>query len=139
MITEGVGAMTINTANNLQRNQFCKQGMCWKGEMFLYVMFLFFSRSCYLGEGEVAFFSAKRWDRRNTADLIEAATPCHDAVVVGSYLVLNPLRLTILTSKSKDYTTTLQHAVQRPNNFLIGSSMEIRYSAILQKLYLLDG
>ena len=30
------------------------------------------------GEGEVAFFSAKRWDRRNRADLIESATPCHD-------------------------------------------------------------
>ena len=29
------------------------------------------------GEGEVAFFSAKRWDRRNRADLIESATPCH--------------------------------------------------------------
>ena len=26
------------------------------------------------GEGEVAFFSAKRWDRRNRADLIESAT-----------------------------------------------------------------
>ena len=36
------------------------------------------------GEGEVAFFSAKRWDRRNRADLIESATPCHDAQVVGS-------------------------------------------------------
>ena len=31
------------------------------------------------GEGEVAFFSAKRLDRRNRADLIESATPCHDA------------------------------------------------------------
>ena len=31
------------------------------------------------GEGEVTFFSAKRWDRRNRADLIESATPCHDA------------------------------------------------------------
>ena len=35
------------------------------------------------GEGEVAFFSAKRWDRRNRADLIDSATPCHDAQVVG--------------------------------------------------------
>ena len=35
------------------------------------------------GEGEVAFFSAKRWDRRNRADLIESATPCHDAQVMG--------------------------------------------------------
>ena len=33
------------------------------------------------GEGEVAFFSAKRWGRRNRADLIESATPCHDAQV----------------------------------------------------------
>ena len=34
-------------------------------------------------EDEVAFFSAKRWDRRYTADPIESATPCHDAHVVG--------------------------------------------------------
>ena len=46
------------------------------------------------GEGEVAFFSAKRWDRRNRADLIESATPCHDAQVVGPYRDSNPLRLT---------------------------------------------
>ena len=35
------------------------------------------------GEGEVAFFSTKRWDRRNRVDLIESATPCHDAQVDG--------------------------------------------------------
>ena len=29
------------------------------------------------------FFSAKRWDHRNRADLIESATPCHDAQVGG--------------------------------------------------------
>ena len=38
-----------------------------------------------VGEGEVAFFSAKRWDRRNRAGLIKSATPCHDAQVLGSY------------------------------------------------------
>ena len=49
-----------------------------------------------VGEGEVAFFCAKRWgDRRNRVDLIEFATPCHDAHVVGSYRVSNPLRLTV--------------------------------------------
>ena len=37
------------------------------------------------GEGAVAFFSAKRWDRRNRADLIKSATPCHDAQLVGLY------------------------------------------------------
>ena len=56
-------------------------------------------------EGEVAFFSAKRWDRRNRAVLIESSTPCHGAQVVGSYQVSNPLRLTVLTSKSADWTT----------------------------------
>ena len=35
------------------------------------------------GEGEVAGFSAMRWNRRNRADLIESAAPCHDAQVVG--------------------------------------------------------
>ena len=29
----------------------------------------------WIGEGEVAFFSAKRWDRRNRTDLIESVTP----------------------------------------------------------------
>ena len=61
------------------------------------------------GEGEVAFFSAKRLDRRNRADLIESATPCHDAHVVGPYRDSNPLRLTILAAMSEDYTTAPQH------------------------------
>ena len=61
------------------------------------------------GEGEVAVFSAKRWDRKNRADLIEFAAPCHDAQVMGSYRGANPLRLTVLASKSEDYTTAPQH------------------------------
>ena len=65
------------------------------------------------GEGEVAFFSAKRWDRRNRADLIESATPCHDAQVVGLYRDSNPLRLTILAAMSEDYTTAPQHLLNR--------------------------
>ena len=66
------------------------------------------------GEGEVAIFSAKRWDRRNRAGLIESATPCHDAQVVGSYRGLNPFHLTVLTSKSEDYTTAPQHLQWSP-------------------------
>ena len=31
------------------------------------------------GEGEVGFFSAKLWNRRNGADPIGSATPFHDA------------------------------------------------------------
>ena len=61
------------------------------------------------GEVEVAVFSAKRWDRRNRADLIESATPFHDVQVMGSYRGSNPLRLTVLASKSEDYTTAPQH------------------------------
>ena len=61
------------------------------------------------GEGEVAFFSAKRWDRRNRADLIESATPCHDTQVVGHYRDSNPFRLTVLAAISEDYTTAPQH------------------------------
>ena len=58
------------------------------------------------GEGEVTFFSAKCWDRRNGADLIASATPCHDAQVVGPYRDSNPLRLTVLlAAMSEDYTT----------------------------------
>ena len=55
------------------------------------------------GEGEVGFFNAKRWDRRSRADLIESATPCHDAHVVGPYRLSNPLHLTVLATKSEDY------------------------------------
>ena len=61
------------------------------------------------GEGEVALFSTKCWDHKNRADLIESATPCHDAQVMGSYRGSNPLRLTVLASKSEDYTTAPQH------------------------------
>ena len=68
------------------------------------------------GEGEVAFFSAKRWDRRNRADLIESATPCHDAQVVGLYRDSNPLRLTILAAMSEDYTTAPQHLLLVSHN-----------------------
>ena len=50
------------------------------------------------GEGEVAFFSAKYWDRRNRVDLIESATPCHDAQVIGPYRDSNPLYLTIFAA-----------------------------------------
>ena len=60
-------------------------------------------------EGEVAFFSAKRWDRRNRADIIKSATPCNDAYVVRSYRVSNPLHLTVLAAMSEDYTTAPQH------------------------------
>ena len=67
-------------------------------------------------EGEVAGFSAKRWDRRNRADLIESATPCHDAQVVGLYRVSNTVRLTVLAAISMDYTTVPQHFLS-----LIGS------------------
>ena len=67
------------------------------------------SLSISAGEGEGAFFSAKRWDRRNRADLMESATPCHDAQVVGSYRVSNPFHVTVLAAKSEDYTTASQH------------------------------
>ena len=67
------------------------------------------------GEGEVAFFSAKRWDRRNRAGLIESATPCHDAQVVGPYRDSNQLRLTVLAAMSDDYTTAPQH-LQEPKS-----------------------
>ena len=49
-------------------------------------------------EGEVSFFNAKHWDRRNRADLIESVTPCHDARVVGPYRDSNPLHLTVLAA-----------------------------------------
>ena len=67
-------------------------------------------------EGEVAFFSAKRWDRRNRADLIESATPCHDAQMMGLYRDSNPLRPTVLAAMSEDYTTAPQHLQRQGQN-----------------------
>ena len=67
--------------------------------------FYFYIESAFLklnfkGEGEVAVFIAKPWDRRNRADVIDSETICHDAQVVKSYRVSNPLHLTVLASKS---------------------------------------
>ena len=62
------------------------------------------------GGGKFAVFSAKGRDHRNRAGLIESATPCHDAQMVGPYRGSNPLHLTVLTSKSEDYTTAPQQA-----------------------------
>ena len=61
------------------------------------------------GEGEVAVFGAKRWDSRGSEALIKSATTCHDAHVVGSYRVSNPLHLTVLTAKSEEYATAPEH------------------------------
>ena len=66
-----------------------------------------------IGECEVAFFSAKRWDRRDRADLIESTTPGHDAQVVGPYRASNLLRLTVLAAMSEDYTKEQQHLQDR--------------------------
>ena len=57
------------------------------------------------GEGEVKVFSTKRWDHRSSEALIESATCCHDAQMVGPYRVSNPLRLTALAAKSEESTT----------------------------------
>ena len=63
-------------------------------------------------ESEVVAYSAKRWDCRYRADLIESATPCHDAQVVGPYWVSSPFRLAVLAAKSEDYTTAPQRLQQ---------------------------
>ena len=60
------------------------------------------------GEGEAAVVGAKPWDRRSSETLIESTTRCHDAQVVGPYRVSNPLRPTVLTGESEDYTTVPQ-------------------------------
>ena len=70
------------------------------------------------GEGEVVFFSAKRWDRRNGADLIESLTLCHDPQAVWPYQDSNPLCLTILAAMSEDYTTVPQHLLVVQSNKL---------------------
>ena len=57
------------------------------------------------GEGVVAVLSAERWDRRSRADLIECATPCHDAQVLGLDEGSSSVRSTVSAAKSEDYTT----------------------------------
>ena len=41
-------------------------------------------------------------------DIIESATPCHDAQVIKSYRESNQLCLTVPAAKSKNYTTAPQ-------------------------------
>ena len=65
--------------------------------------------SLFLNEGEVAVFSAKRWDPKSSQALIESAIPCPDAQIVGPYWVSNPLHLTVLAVRLEDYTTVLQY------------------------------
>ena len=55
-------------------------------------------------EGEVAFFSAKRRDGRNRADLVESASSCHYA------------------HKSEDYTTTAPQPLYHVHFDLLGMS-----------------
>ena len=60
-------------------------------------------------ESEVVAFSAKCWDRRIRADIIEPMTPWHHAQVVEPCGVANLLCLIIVTSKSKDYIAAPQY------------------------------
>ena len=59
-----------------------------------------------IGESEVAFSTQSCGICRNRADLIESATSCQDAQVVGP---CHPSRLTVLAAMSEDYTTAPQH------------------------------
>ena len=58
--------------------------------------------------GEVVFFTAKHWGHRNRANLTKSMTQ-----EVDSYGVWNPLRLTILPSKSEDYTTAPKYLLSK--------------------------
>ena len=60
------------------------------------------------GEGEATGFSAKRWDRGSSEELIGSVSPCYNTQVVGPYRLWKPLRLTVLTAKSENYITAPQ-------------------------------
>ena len=119
-------SLTVNFINNTYDLLICDSDKCFHQPIFhllhlrgieyafnFTICFEGLGHGIYVkGEGEVAFFSAKRWDRRNRADLIESATPCHDSQVVGLYRDSNPLGLTILAAMSEDYTTAPQHVLQ---------------------------
>ena len=87
------------------------------------------------GEGEVAVFCAKRWDSRSNEALTESMTPYHEAQVVGPYWVSNPLRLTVQTAKSEDYTSVPQHlyvCVERSEEILVHQLNSSLASPILE-------
>ena len=77
-------------------------------------------------EGEVMFFSTKCWDRRNRGNVIESVIP---------------LCLTVLASKSQDYTTAPQHS-QTPGGGPVedssNSSMNAFLLTMLQKMLTLS-
>ena len=84
-------------------------------------------------------FSTKHWDSRSRADLIECATPGHDAQVIGPYQVSSPLRMTVVTPKLKDYGTAPQH-LQSIQSKLQSLSINITMwsSAVLTVLLILE-
>ena len=110
MLQKAFGHQIFGTTKTIWDIAFCRHTNCMGPNVLPFIgEFLERGHSVGEDEGEVAVFSTERWDRRNRADLIESATPCHDAQVVGFYWGSNPLRLTGLTSKSEDYTTAPQH------------------------------
>ena len=64
--------------------------------------------NCYIlakinvDEGEVAVLRAKSRPNR-------VHDPCHDAQMVGSYHISNPLCVSVLATMPEDYTTAPQH------------------------------
>ena len=63
----GNGFLTIHISTS-QSQKFCKNKGVLMGN----------------SRAQATMLHAKRWDRRNRADLVESATPCHDAEVVRS-------------------------------------------------------
>ena len=61
------------------------------------------------GAGEVAFFSAKRWHRRNRRRPNRIPNPLSRHSNSGVLPGIEPLRVTILGAKSEDHPTAPQH------------------------------
>ena len=67
-------------------------------------------------------FQSFVWDRKSKKVLIKSVTPGHDAQVLSSFRVSNPLCLTALTAKSEAYTTVApQHLPSTAGK--VGSSL----------------
>ena len=91
------------------------------------------------GEGKAAVLSAKRWDCCSRADiidkadLIESATPCHIALVLGLEAGSSPVHLLYGCKVRRDYTAVPMGLIHK-TEFLQKSSVGIKLKAALSNV-----
>ena len=111
MILLNLVHVALESLTCIYTNNFCVQLKVWVriSKLFASVYKTASWHTTSSSEGEGAFFSAMCWDGENRADLIESATPCHTAQVVGPYRDSSPVCLIVMAAMPEDYTTAPQH------------------------------